>query len=246
MPLRVMTYNIRAGRGADDRIDLGRIAAVIRSYGPDVVALQEVDDRRLRSDSIDQAADLGARLGMSASFAPCLDDERGRYGIATLTRWPLIATEQLRLPYRGAGMRRSEPRRALVTRLAWSGPGEAEVAGEIDVVNTHLSVRRGERPAQVAAIAAALGARATIVLGDLNCTERSRAFRGLGDGLQTTARARTWPARFPVVQLDHILYRGDLTVLSASAWTSAGARRASDHLPVVAEFARGREAGRGA
>lgn len=246
-----MTYNIRCGLGADGRIDLDRIAAVIRSYGPDVVALQEVDDRRIRSGSVDQAAALGARLGMAASFAPCLDDERGRYGIATLTRWPLLATEQVSLPHRGPGMRRSEPRRALVTRLAWSAPGPSDAGaedagGEIDVVNTHLSVRRGERPAQVAAIAAALGARATIVLGDLNCTERSRALRGLGDGLSAAARARTWPARFPVIQLDHILYSGELTLRSASAWTAAGARRASDHLPVVAEFALGRAAGRGA
>jgi endonuclease/exonuclease/phosphatase family metal-dependent hydrolase len=41
-----------------------------------------------------------------------------------------------------------------------------------------------------------------------------------------------------VVQIDHILYRGRLDVVSAGAWTASEARRASDHLPVVAEFAR--------
>jgi endonuclease/exonuclease/phosphatase family metal-dependent hydrolase len=227
-----MTYNIRGGRGTDDRIDLGRIAGVIGSFEADAVALQEVDCRHIRSSSLDQASELGARLGMEASFAACLDGGNGQTGIATLTRLPLVATEQIELPYRG-GVRHSEPRRALVTRLAWSD-------GDVDLVNTHLSILRRERPGQVAAIVSALGARATVLAGDLNCTVRSGPFRALCCGLRQAApRARSWPARFPIVQIDHILYRGQLAVVAAGAWTKGEARRASDHLPVVAEFARG-------
>ena len=247
--LRVMTYNIRAGRGTDNRVDLGRIAGVIESFGPDVVALQEVDCGRARTSSVDQASELGARLGMEPSFAACIERGSGRYGIATLTRLPLVETEQVELPYR-AGVRRSEPRRALVTRVVWSdGAGSATPAESdadrdqdepLEVVNTHLSVLRRERPAQVAAITSALGDRPVVVAGDLNCTVRSGPFRALCCGLRPAAPgARSWPSRFPVVQIDHILYRGRLDVVKAGAWTSGDARRASDHLPVVAEFARG-------
>jgi endonuclease/exonuclease/phosphatase family metal-dependent hydrolase len=246
--LRVMTYNIHGGRGLDKRIDLGRIAGVVASFGPDVVALQEVDCGHSRSDAVDQAAVLAGQLGMEPIFAPCLARGGGWSGIATLTRLPLLTAEQVELPTR-AELRRSEPRRALVTRLTWTPgasahrrPSEDGAAAPMDdqfeVVNTHLSVRSGERKAQAEAIACALGSRAMIVAGDLNCSGRSRPFRALCCGLREAAPgARSWPALFPVVQFDHILYRGGLDVLAAGAWSAGGARRASDHLPVVAEFA---------
>jgi endonuclease/exonuclease/phosphatase family metal-dependent hydrolase len=248
--LRVMTYNIRAGRGIDDRIDLGRTAGVIASFEPDVVALQEVDCGQPRSGSVDQASELGTRLGLQASFAACVEQGSGRTGIATLTRLPLVATEQVELPYR-AGARRSEPRRALLTRLAWNrdaavgsprpeGTEGDDRADLFEVVNTHLSVRRGERPAQAEAIACALGTRPLVIAGDFNCTARSGAFRALCCGLRPAAPgARSWPSRFPIVQIDHILYRGRLQLVTAGAWKADQARRASDHLPVVAEFTRG-------
>jgi endonuclease/exonuclease/phosphatase family metal-dependent hydrolase len=229
--LRVMTYNIRSGRGADDRTDLGRISDVIRSYGPDVVALQEVDAGRARSGSVDQASELADRLGMAASFAPCIEEGGARYGIATLSRLPILSSRQVGLPHR-ANVPRSEPRCALLTRLPW---GEGR---EIDVINTHLSVLRRDRPAQVAAIGPELAERDLILAGDLNCTFLSRTFRALSGGLRcATRRARSWPAWLPLVQIDHILYRGPLAVITAGAWTAGPARRASDHLPVVAELA---------
>lgn len=232
--LRVMTYNIRNGRGTDDRIDLDRVAEVIASFEPDVLALQEVDCGRQRSGALDQAGELARRLGMEASFAACVEDGSERYGIATLSRLPLVSARQVMLPHR-AGARRSEPRCALVTRHTW---GPAAVRRTIDLVNTHLSILRGERPAQVAAIASALGADEDLVIaGDLNCRAGARTRRALCRGLRSAAPgARSWPSRLPLLPLDHILVRGDLAVVRAGTWTAPGARRASDHLPVVAEL----------
>lgn len=228
-----MTYNIRNGRGRDDRVDLDRIADVIASYEPDIVALQEVDAHRPRSGSVDQTQHLARRLGMSAMFGACIDKGDERYGIATLSRLPFVDTRQLCLPAQ-PHRRRSEPRCALVTRLAWPAANS-----ELDVVNTHLSVLPGERPAQVAAITKDLDAEEVIVAGDFNCTPRSASFRTLCCGLQSVARsARSWPSRLPLLSLDHILYRGPLSVVHAGAWRQANAARASDHLPVVAELER--------
>ncbi len=223
-----MSYNIRNGRGADGRVDLGRIADVIASYDPDIVALQEVDAGRPRSGSVDQAADLGARLGLAVEYAVCVERGCERYGIATLTRLPVIETRHIELP--SVSHRRSEPRRALVTRLEWPAPGAT-----LAVVNTHLSILGAERPAQIAMIASELDADEVIVAGDLNCTPWSPAMKPLRSRLKSaTRRARTWPARLPVIPLDHILYAGKLDVLEAGTWRGAAARRASDHLPVVA------------
>lgn len=232
--LRVMTYNIRYGRGADDRVDLERIAEVIRPYDADVVGLQEVDVCRARSGGIDQAEALGRRLGLHATFGPCIVRDGGeRYGLATLTRWPVESHEVVELPARLAE-RRSEPRRALVTRLRWPGSERPVV-----FVNTHLSVLRGERGDQLAALAAMVGDDDgdMIVAGDLNCTTGGRGYRRLCNRLRpATPRIRTWPARLPLVQIDHVLYRGALRPVAGGVWTGGPARRASDHLPVVARF----------
>ncbi|MEO8698449.1 MAG: endonuclease/exonuclease/phosphatase family protein [Kofleriaceae bacterium] len=230
--LRAMSYNIHHARGVDGRVDLARIAAVIRSFDPDVVGIQEVDVGRARSGAIDQATELADQLGMTASFAPCIEDGCERYGIATLTRLAVVETRQVMLP-RGVH-RRSEPRCALVTRLAWPGPND-----RLAVINTHLSTVFAERPAQLAALADASAADQVVLLGDFNCTPWSRPFRALrGNDLRSaTAGARSWPSRLPFAPIDHILVRGALAVVRAGAWRSGGARTASDHLPVIAELA---------
>jgi endonuclease/exonuclease/phosphatase family metal-dependent hydrolase len=231
--LRVMTYNIHAAKGVDKQVDLGRIAEVIRSYNPDLVAVQEVDVGRVRSGEIDQAETLACELGMEAVFAPCIfdgkSDDGGRYGIATLSRLPIIDSRQICLPITGH-TRRSQPRCALVTRHTWDG-------GDLEMINTHLSVLFRERPGQVAAIAAEMAGEALVIAGDFNCTPWSPAYKLLARGLKSATRfARTWPSPAPIVPIDHIFYRGRLGVVSAGTWTRGGARSASDHLPVVAEL----------
>jgi len=223
-----MSYNIRNGRGADGRVDLERIAAVIRAFSPDVVALQEVDDGRERSGRADQASELAERLEMRAEYCACVERGRERYGIATLTKLPVIETHQHALPIHAH--RRSEPRRALVTRLAWPDAGTTTA-----MVNTHLSIVRAERPGQIAAIDEMVTDTDLIVAGDLNCTPWSRALRPLHRRMRSaTGRARSWPARAPLVPIDHILIAGPLNVVEAGSWKRGDARIASDHLPVVA------------
>jgi endonuclease/exonuclease/phosphatase family metal-dependent hydrolase len=224
-----MSYNIRSARGSDNRIDLARIASVIAPFEPHIVALQEVDVGRARSGGVDQAHELASRLEMSAQFAPCIEQGCERYGIATLTSLPVLESRLLALPAL-AHRRGSQPRRALVTRLAWPAPGHT-----LDMVNTHLSIVAAERLAQVAAIAGDLDADDVVVAGDLNCMPWSRPYRALSCALRSaTSRVRTWPARAPLFPIDHILYRGAFVVIEAGAWTPPVARRASDHLPVIA------------
>lgn len=223
-----MSYNIRNARGADDRVDLVRIERVIASFRPDLVALQEVDAGRPRSGGEDQAAVLAARLGLTATYAVCIERGCERYGIATLARFPAVATRQLELP--SLAHRRSEPRRALLTRFAWPVAGST-----LALVNTHLSTLAAERRSQIAAIVEDLRDDDVVVAGDFNCTPWSRPLRRLRARLRSaTRRARSWPARLPIVPIDHILYGGRLSVVEAGSWTEGGARHASDHLPVVA------------
>jgi endonuclease/exonuclease/phosphatase family metal-dependent hydrolase len=228
--LRVMTYNILRGRGVDWKVDLGRTADVIKSFDPDVVALQEVDIGRKRSGRIDQPTELAKRLAMDMVFAPNIEYASGeRYGLATLTKLPIRDTRHLRLPIHY----RSEPRSSLITVIGW---GEGHV---VELINTHLSILFKERPGQVAAIAAEMANEALIIAGDFNMTPWSPAYRALRHGsfLHSATRfARTWPAPAPFMPLDHILYRGQVELVMAEAWVGGPARTASDHLPVVIEL----------
>jgi endonuclease/exonuclease/phosphatase family metal-dependent hydrolase len=225
-----MTYNIHRGRGIDWKVDLGRIADVIASYAPDVVAVQEIDIGCKRSGRIDQPTELAKRLGMDMVFVPNIEySDSERYGLATLTRMPIKSTRHIRLPIRY----RSEPRSSLFTVLEWT---DGHV---VELINTHLSVLFKERPGQVAAIAAEMANEALIIAGDFNMTPWSPAYRALRHGsfLHSATRfARTWPAPAPFIPLDHVLYRGQVQVVKAEAWLGGPARTASDHLPVVVEL----------
>ncbi|MBL4641696.1 MAG: hypothetical protein JKX86_07725 [Verrucomicrobiales bacterium] len=66
--LRVMTYNIHHAEGLDGKVDLERIANVIRQSNADIVALQEVDKNTRRTGGIDMPADLARRTGMNIVF----------------------------------------------------------------------------------------------------------------------------------------------------------------------------------
>ena len=87
--LRVLCYNIHHGEGVDGKVDLIRQAGVIKSCSPDLVALQEVDDRTERTGRIDQTARLAELTGLEGRFVHQLDYEGGRYGQAILSKFPM-------------------------------------------------------------------------------------------------------------------------------------------------------------
>ncbi len=53
MRLRVLSYNIHHGEGVNGKLDLERIARVIKSTTPDIVALEEVDQNVVRTGKVD-------------------------------------------------------------------------------------------------------------------------------------------------------------------------------------------------
>jgi endonuclease/exonuclease/phosphatase family metal-dependent hydrolase len=243
--LRVMTYNVHGGVGADGRLDLGRIAAVIAQARPDIVALQELDVGRPRSGGVDQAHALAARLGMTCQFNAAFSVAEERYGDAILTALPQTLIKAGPLPTPRL-LRRLEPRGAVWTAVETP-------LGQVQVINTHLGLTPQEQKVQVRALLAPdwLGrpecAGPTILLGDMNATARYAAYRALATRLRDVQRGpdgarlrrkalRTFPARLPLLRLDHIFIGGGLDVVGVTCPNSALARAASDHRPLVAEL----------
>ena len=89
--LKILSYNIKHGRGMDGKVDLPRIAKVIGSLSPDLVTLQEVDKNCTRSGSIDLTRELAGILKMEGRFGKFMDFQGGEYGMAVLSRFPILS-----------------------------------------------------------------------------------------------------------------------------------------------------------
>jgi endonuclease/exonuclease/phosphatase family metal-dependent hydrolase len=145
---------------------------------------------------------------------------------AILSRWPFAGVSMFDLSYN-----RLEKRLAVAAQLK---DGE----GEVDVVATHLALADRTRQRQVRSLLEhpRLVHTPTLLMGDMNAWRKCKATRELDEAL-TEHNNTEWPASFPaaspVLALDRIYARG-LELIELEAHDSRAARRASDHLPVVA------------
>ena len=96
--LRVAAYNVKHGLGMDGEVDLERIAAVLGPLDADVITLQEIDRGVERTHGVDQARRLGELLGMEAHFGEFMPYQGGEYGMAVLSRLPVLGVTNVRLP----------------------------------------------------------------------------------------------------------------------------------------------------
>ncbi len=239
--LRILTYNVHRWLGTDRQISPGRIAEVIASCDPDVVALQEVRVGRVRAGEIDQAAAVASTLGMDLHFQPTIRILGEQYGIAVLSRHSSRLIRSERLPTQSAKPS-FEKRSALWVAV--------EVDGQtIQVVNAHLSLRSGERRTQAAALVGPdwMGhpdcADPAVLLGDFNAPPYSRSYRMLANRLRDAQLSNshgepqpTFHTRAPVLRLDHVFVTKSIEVLDAGPVRNRLTRIASDHFPLLAEL----------
>jgi endonuclease/exonuclease/phosphatase family metal-dependent hydrolase len=234
---RILTYNVRHCRGTDGRVSPARIAEVIASCRPDIVALQELDVGRARTGRVDQAEAIARDLRMHMLFHPSIQVMEEQYGNAILTTRPATLIKAAPLPGR-AGL---EPRGALWASVQLDDD-------PFQIINTHLGLRRLERLLQIETLLGPdwLGHPAcrepVVLVGDFNALPRSGAYRRLTERLadaqvrQGTRPIATFPSRWPLARLDHVFVLGPIDVMRAQAVRTPLARIASDHLPLVVEF----------
>ncbi|MBO2533507.1 MAG: metal-dependent hydrolase [Thermoactinomycetaceae bacterium] len=240
--VKVLTYNIAHGVGHDGRLDLDRIAGVIRRSGADVVALQEVDKHwDARSDFVDQAAALGEKLNMRVRFAPIysLDPPepgkpRREYGLAILSRYPITHFKNHEL----SRISSVEPEKG-VQKLPGFPEAVINLHGrKIHLFNTHLSwldpeLRRLEAEEMLEIMGSA---RHPVVLaGDMNALPDAPEMERLRDVLTDTFEAagkgdgHTFPVPDPVRRIDYIFASPEIRPLDSRVIEEEG----SDHYGVL-------------
>jgi len=214
-------YNIRTGRGPDDRRDLARTAGCLE--GMKVVGLNELRGSAWYGRPKDQAETLGRMLGLGYLFAPT-ERRFGRehFGNGLLTALPV--TDWLRLPL--PRTRGDSHRNILLAELQLP-------ASRLRVLVTHVD-SRGDRDVQLAAVAALFRTQRepVVLIGDLNAgPEHPEIARMLAEPGVVASNGAMPPKELPA-RVEWIIARG-LKAVAASQCDNG----ASDHPRVALELA---------
>jgi endonuclease/exonuclease/phosphatase family metal-dependent hydrolase len=239
----LLTYNIhKCIGGVDRRYDPSRIVGVIAYYQPDIVLLQEVDQYAKRSNEDRQVDSCGDALSLRhrTYFPNVRVRGGGAYGNAILSRFPLTETANIDVTIP------PKKRRSILHaryRVRLKGP-RREHSRTVHVYNMHLGLSGLERKMQLRRFLEShpfvgLHHRTpVIVAGDFN-----DVWGTLGKKLLVPAGfrtlhlpLRTFPAYAPIRALDSIYVRGDVRILGVHRSRMALAKRASDHLPLIADL----------
>jgi endonuclease/exonuclease/phosphatase family metal-dependent hydrolase len=230
--LRVMTYNIHVGVGMDKKLDLQRIADVIKQEHPDLVGLQEVDRGVKRTEGKDEIAELAKLTLMDYTFAHNLDYQGGQYGVAILSR-SLIQ----KIDHRMYENKREAERRGMI-RV------EVDFAGRtLNFATTHLDYQQEdgrlfETEQMLKFLDDVRGP--LIVVGDFNDEPTGSAYKLMltkfDDSWISRGKGNGWsyPADKPAKRIDYIFCRTVDGLRAKKKWVVDSL--ATDHIPVVADL----------
>ena len=235
-PFRVVTYNVHKCRGLDRRVRPARIADVLRHINADVIALQEVVSIEGKTPEENQARFIADALGFDYRLGETRKHKGGAYGNVVLSRLPIISTATYDLSQPGR-----EERGCLRVDLRMRG-GQMLHFYNIHLGTAYLERRRQARQLLDEDILSGHGGM-RIVLGDFNEWTRGLTTRMLCrhfdsvDARLHLGRSKTYPGFMPFLHLDHIYFDTHLKLKGATLHRSRTALIASDHLPIVADFA---------
>jgi endonuclease/exonuclease/phosphatase family metal-dependent hydrolase len=243
--LRILSYNIHRAIGVDRRFRLDRVANILAHHDADIALLQEVDSGAPRSREMDLASELASLLEYPYyAVGHNVDLRKGRYGNATLSRYPIVRERNIDLTVESRKRRGCQHTTIEIERIA----GHTHV---LEVFNLHLGLSARERTRQLGLLVrsqefvALQHSLPCIVGGDFNdwlghlppIFTEILGFNSATDRDDASASPiRTYPSFSPTGGLDKIFYRGYLRMLGARSCRLPVSRIASDHLPVIVDF----------
>jgi len=220
--VRIATWNIKAARVAS----LEAVAAEMRAMAADVVAVQEVDVRTRRSGYVDQPAALAAALDFQYAFAASIRWDQGDYGLALLSKWPLVAVERRRV----GATDRAEPRIVLDATIC--------VAGRpLRILNHHADDEPAARAggfADVRRILQTAAGRGVLMVGDMNEHADGPGLRTVRDSGLVDLGAPTGMSTSDAGRVDYVFADGPIArhASGVRVWQTDK----SDHHAVIADL----------
>lgn len=232
--IKVITYNIHAGIDTNGSFNLDRIAHIISEENADIVGLNEVDQCTSRSKGVDQAKYIADKLDYHYVFGKAINYSGGEYGNAFISKYPIVASKNYRLPIHSLKTR--EPRAMLECDVNMDGK-------LIKVFTTHLGLEKAERELSIEYISNVLQTIDTsvVLLGDFNLVHAKdfeellplmNILKDTAEDIGKGSDIMTFDSENPSTKIDYILASKDAKVLSTYTRSSL----ASDHLPLICEL----------
>ncbi len=225
--LTFLSFNIHSAKDKNGDVKLDAIIEEIRESGADVVGLQEVERFMPRSGYKDQIKLIAEALGYFYYYGGNLNILGARYGNAILSKYPIAASGNIKLP-----KNKLEPRGLIEAMIDVEGIG-------INVYVTHLGLDAEERMKQIRFINDRIAERSerTVLMGDFNNRLDSPEMEYLSADFTDAAVFMSSDDRFtyslyqeaPSLRLDRIYISQDLSITDYAILPS----RVSDHARVI-------------
>ncbi|MCA0026644.1 MULTISPECIES: endonuclease/exonuclease/phosphatase family protein [unclassified Mesorhizobium] len=224
----VASYNVHKCIGVDRKFDPDRTSRVIREIDPDVIALQEADNRFGDRTGLLDLSRLELETGLVPVPISATGKGHGWHGNVLLFKKGVVRdVHQIRLP----GL---EPRGALVAEIDLDG------SQSLRVIAAHLGLLRRSRSQQAQVVLDIMNSpdeKPTLLLGDLN--EWRLGNRSALNTLHLTfgplpPAVPTFPSNLPLLALDRIVANRHGMIAAVEAHDTPLSRVASDHLPLTA------------
>jgi endonuclease/exonuclease/phosphatase family metal-dependent hydrolase len=221
--VKILSYNVRNCRGMDNITDYKRIANIINSISPEIVALQELDSATIRSNGKVVLDELSAFTNMYGTYGASIAYQGGKYGIGILTKQKPISWRRVALPGR------EERRSLLIVELK-----------DFVICCTHLSLTEEDRAASVDIINEALKdiSKPIFLAGDFNSVPESEVIQHIEKNwsMLNNPKIPTIPSNNPQKCIDYIFAAKFTGQVSRTIQTFVeNEPLASDHLPVLVE-----------
>lgn len=218
--LSIMTFNVRNGRGMDDKVDYARTAKVIARYHPDVVALQELDSVTKRSGGDNVLEKIAGVAEYKSAYAAAIPFDGGKYGVGSLFREQPVQFYNIPLP--------GEEEQRTLQVIEFSS---------FVLFNAHLSLTEADRnrSGEIINEERKKFTKPVFLTGDLNAEPASTLITSLKKKWkQLSPDAFTFPASIPDEQLDYIFVSAErasaFEIISSEVVADS---LTSDHRPVV-------------
>jgi len=251
LKLRILSYNIHRAIGFDRRFAPERIIKILKEHDADIVLLQEVDEGVPRSRELKLAKELADALNYPYyAMGHNVSLRKGRYGNATLSRFPILRERNIDLT---VGKKKRRGCQHTSIDLNSLSSGKAQINNQLELFNLHLGLSARERQKQAGILSRSdefctLDSETPcLVGGDFNdWRSLLRAFYIEGfdfkcatDKINSSGKIKaikTFPSFSPKGGLDRLYYRGGLRLESIKRCRLKTSKIASDHLPVIADF----------
>ncbi len=241
------TYNIQTTQKGIDNI-----VNAIQKIDADIIALQEVDSMTVRSSHhnptskrINQAKYIADKLGLNFYFCKAVGFEKGDYGVAILSKYPMKLREKFELPNMGT----NEARVACAVNIK-----VPNYTKDIIAISTHLHFKQDELlKKQVGTLTHKFSSwfikddGVPIIMGDLNLFPNSKEYNLLTTTWTDTDKdlQYTAPSWNPDRKIDYILTsnanKWDVESVyvpkpSEKVTNKVTYSEVSDHLPLVVKM----------